>query len=73
MFGAGCNGCNFERDFTNIYINNTKMESYMADKKEDINYVLIEPVTGVMTAFNRSYTMVVTLDCYDRNTIGECS
>ena len=73
MFGAGCKGCNFDHDFDNVNINGKKIAAYMADKQEDVNYIEIEPVTGVMTKMVRSYTMVLSLYCYERNTISQCS
>lgn len=45
----------------------------MADKQDDENYIGIETVTGVMTKMKRSYTMVVSLYCYEKNIISECN
>ena len=73
MFGKGCKGCNFQHDFGNIYIDDMKMEDYFAGNDTDVNYIEIEPVTGIMTSMARSYTMVLTLYCYTKNSINECS
>ena len=73
IFGAGCNGCDFQHDFGIVNINNQTISEYMGDKQANVNFIEIEPLTGTMTKMRRSYTMVLSLNCYDRSSICNCT
>ena len=73
MYGAGCKGCNFDQDMANVFIDDQLAEMAFQGEDDDINYIEIDPVTGVMTKFKRAYTMVLSFLCYERSTIRDCS
>ena len=45
----------------------------MDNSQLQVNYLEIEPVTGVLTKMNRTYTMVLSVYCFDRSTISTCT
>ena len=55
-----------------VYINNVPLSDIKETSPGD-NFIEIEPITGQMTRMRRSYTVVLSLDCYDFSTVGECS
>ena len=73
MYGAGCKGCDFSRDMPNVFIGDQLASEYFEGKDDDVNYIQIDPVTGVMTKMHRQYTMVFSFECYDRSKIDPCS
>ena len=72
VYGAGCYGCDTDRKMEHIYINNKPL-SELKETSPGENFIEIEPITGQMTRMKRSYTVVLSLECYDFSTVGECS
>ena len=55
----------------NVYINNVPIEELVASSPGE-NFIEIEPITGTMTRMKRSYTVVLSLECYDESTVTRC-
>ena len=47
----------------NVRIDNKTVASWNEDSVPGANYVEIEPITGIMTKMNRTYTMVYSISC----------
>jgi len=56
----------------NVFLDSQPIGTAMQASEADVNYVEIEPVTGVMYKMRRKYTMVLSFLCYERSTIREC-
>ena len=70
IYGAGCYNCS-EKYMQHVKVDGKSYSSQFATSPGD-NQLVIEPVTGVMTSMKRSYTMVLSLYCYE-NGVQFCS
>ena len=74
LYGANCYNCDTDRAMESVYIDDVPMRDLVANvTSAGDNFIEIEPITGVMARMRRTYTVVLSLYCYDHSKVGEWS